>query len=464
MKKTLLSILGLVLLSSCSITKEPALPPKVKPQVPDTVIIYKQTPQKTNPSDTIVGYNAYLRSKELEQMAEEEFYSGNEKKADSLYRLSLKMLSQSNLKAEDFNFLSLEDQLARLEAYKELREKERNGITVTEEEINEILKGEKFPIGKKFAEKVAYEKKRLETVHNKWFKETLKRMEPYHNFLDSILEVKDLDPFIKWMYPVESAMKTNIRSRANAVGVAQFMSWTAKSYGLKVYGKWCDERLDPVKSLDASTNYMQLLTEWFNDPALAIAAYNAGQGRINSLTNKMNSSSYSELVEKGILPRETENHLPKIYAFMELANETESENSKQNKILENILTNNFDTISIKKQTDLDVISKVLGISTKILKEYNPSFQMFSTPPKYMVDGNYEFTMRIPKGIKNNFYEKLAKENPLPKPKIVYYRVKSGDNLSTIGAKYGVSYKKIMRANNLTNTKIRAGQKLVIPSY
>lgn len=45
----------------------------------------------------------------------------------------------------------------------------------------------------------------------------------------------------------------------------------------------------------------------------------------------------------------------------------------------------------------------------------------------------------------------------------YYVVKSGDTLSEIGARYGVNYRTIMTLNGLSNTVIRAGQKLKIPS-
>jgi len=425
MKKNLIFLLGALSLSACAVNEK--ISKSISEQTPPQLMvdtIYLTIPEKTDPSDTIVGYNAYLKSKELNGKATKEFYSGNEEKADSLYRLSLRMLSQSNLSSQDFNFLDLNDQFRRLTAYRELKEKERNGIIITEKDIKNVLKEEKSPIGQKFAERVAYEKKKLETVNKKWFLQSLKRMQPYQHYIDSLLKEKDLNSLIKWMYPVESGMKTNIRSRANAVGLAQFMSWTAKSYGLKVYGRWCDERLDPIKSLDASINYMQLLNEWFNNPSLAIAAYNAGQGRINSLVNEMKISSYQKLSKENVLPIETENHLPKIYAFRELAKETKIEGDKPNKILEDLLKNNFDTISIKRQTDLDVISKTLGISTKLLREYNPAYQMFSTPPRQMVKGKYLFVFRIPKNIKDGFYKKLSNENPLPKPRVIYYRVRS----------------------------------------
>ena len=159
MKKTLIYFLLAGSLSSCSISKKISNKSLEKTKT-DTVFLHKKSPEKTNFIDTIIGYSAYRRSKSLNEKATEQFYSGNEKSADSLYRLSLKLLAQSNLNAQDFNFLNLEDQFKRLEAYRELQEKEKNGVIITEKEINHVLKEEKLKIGKKFAEKVAYEKNR----------------------------------------------------------------------------------------------------------------------------------------------------------------------------------------------------------------------------------------------------------------------------------------------------------------
>jgi membrane-bound lytic murein transglycosylase D len=216
---------------------------------------------------------------------------------------------------------------------------------------------------------------------------------------------------------------------------------------------------------------MRFLNDIFNDPAMAIAAYNAGQGRIVKHINRMNLSSYQELLKSGILPRETEEHIPKIYAFMELAKKTKITNIKKDPILEKIIKNDFDTITIRRQTDLDVISKTLGITTSTLRKYNPAYtedrlnQMWSTPPEYMVKEKYEFIFRIPKGTKKDFYKKISKENPLPKPRNIYYTIKGGDTLSQIGDKFGISYKKIMKINKITDPRrLKPGQKIIIPNY
>ena len=50
----------------------------------------------------------------------------------------------------------------------------------------------------------------------------------------------------------------------------------------------------------------------------------------------------------------------------------------------------------------------------------------------------------------------------PRPAYVYHRVRSGETLSGIAARYRTSVKRIMRANNLRTSRIYAGKKLKIP--
>ena len=59
--------------------------------------------------------------------------------------------------------------------------------------------------------------------------------------------------------------------------------------------------------------------------------------------------------------------------------------------------------------------------------------------------------------------KKKKKETTKKKKPRYHTVKKGESLGKIAAKYpGVSIKDIQRANNIKGTKIKTGQKLVIP--
>ena len=71
----------------------------------------------------------------------------------------------------------------------------------------------------------------------------------------------------------ESGFNPNAVSPAGALGIAQFMPSTGRSYGLR-------DPFDPVASIDAQAHLMSDLLRQFRSVPLALAAYNAGSGAV----------------------------------------------------------------------------------------------------------------------------------------------------------------------------------------
>lgn len=113
------------------------------------------------------------------------------------------------------------------------------------------------------------------------------------------------------MIMTESTFRPDAVSRSGAVGLGQLMPPTAKDLGLKVPNyrnrlkpnrdAKIDERFDPKKNLPASVSYLRkMLDRYDNNYVLALAAYNAGPGR----------------VKKDVpLIRETEKHVGKVLNY-----------------------------------------------------------------------------------------------------------------------------------------------------
>jgi hypothetical protein len=83
------------------------------------------------------------------------------------------------------------------------------------------------------------------------------------------------------------------RSKAGALGVMQLMPRTAKELGV--------DPMNPEENIRGGVVYLKKMMDQFNDPTLALAAYNAGPGRVNQILRS----------GRGIeaLPRETQNYI-----------------------------------------------------------------------------------------------------------------------------------------------------------
>ena len=112
---------------------------------------------------------------------------------------------------------------------------------------------------------------------------------------------------------VESGYVTHATSSTAAVGIWQFMKPTALNYGLGVSPQW-DERSHPIAATDAASHYLTDLHRKFDSWYLAIAAYNAGPGRIAKAVRRGKTRDFWKLAERGYLPQETMDYIPKFLA------------------------------------------------------------------------------------------------------------------------------------------------------
>ena len=119
-------------------------------------------------------------------------------------------------------------------------------------------------------------------------------------------------PELAWLAEAESSLNPSARSPVGAKGLFQFMPDTAKAMGLGTFLP--DERTDPDKSARAAARYLKLLHGKFGSWPLALAAYNAGEGRVRRMLTARGASDFGGIASS--LPAETRMYVPKVCALM----------------------------------------------------------------------------------------------------------------------------------------------------
>jgi len=135
---------------------------------------------------------------------------------------------------------------------------------------------------------------------------------PYVSRLKPIFSRQKVPSQLVWIAEVESSFDPEARSPAGAAGLFQLMPETAKSYGLRTWP--FDQRLEPEPSARAAAAYLGRLHEKFKDWRLAIAAYNAGEGTVQTLLKRHKATTYDGIAD--YLPAETQMYVPKVEATL----------------------------------------------------------------------------------------------------------------------------------------------------
>ena len=352
------------------------------------------------------------------------------------------------------------------------------------------------PLEKKYNEYLRYKKQYFLNVLENGFK--------FLPIIKKSILKSDIPKSLVSVALAESYLDLDAKSHKKAIGLWQFMSKTAKNFGLKI-DNYVDERRDAIKSTKAAIKYLSYLHNFFGKWYLAVIAYNAGEARVveavvrakvdklcRSLGNKCEKDKkikeYRKIIkdyqregrrkfiplyqlykklsyinvnledllrfQKGLkrqyLPKETRDYILKILALSFLLNNDEFIKYSNAYILNSGVTPELAKVYVPSGTSLYYVAKILNIKYKKLRENNLHLKYSFTPP-------YRYYIYIP-------YKKLAffKTHFKSKRKFLYiYIVKKGDTLLKIAKMYGIKVRMIKDYNRLGKF-LRVNQKLIIP--
>jgi membrane-bound lytic murein transglycosylase D len=281
----------------------------------------------------------------------------------------------------------------------------------------------------------------------------LSRGSRYLPRIRSIFEIEGVPLDLAYVPLIESAYKSTALSRAKAKGMWQFQLPTAGDYKLR-FDWFIDERSDFEKSTRAAARHFKMLANMFDgDWNLALAAYNVGQGRVQTAIKRAKTNDYWELTDSTrYLPKDTRAYVPMIWAAIIIAKSP----AEFGFDIETQPALDYDIVAVPNAIRLDTVAEWAGTTIEVLRDLNPELRRQTTPM-----GPYN--LRLPLGTKGDVEEKLWVADPSTFTSFVKHTVKSGETLSTIARRYRIATTELAEMNGIKRTaRLRQGQALYVP--
>lgn len=287
------------------------------------------------------------------------------------------------------------------------------------------------------------------------FEKGLRRSGRYMAMILEIFAAGEIPAELAYLAAVESNFNPVARSHAGAVGMWQFMPATARRFGLRVSYPWYDERLDPELSTRAAARLLAHLHDRYDSWELALAAYNAGEGRVNRALRRARRNNQPEDFWNLHLPPQTRAYVPSFLAMTKLYRERGDYGFGQVQPDPPLVT---EELGVNYSTSLADIAGRLALPRRELIRLNRAWRRGYIPENF----RYKVVLRLPQGASKTLLASMNLEPAKPLPWLTHL-VEAGETLSHIAKGYRISISEILSVNTMSNRHLLSvGQKLVIP--
>lgn len=299
----------------------------------------------------------------------------------------------------------------------------------------------------------------------------------YLPVIQSIITEAGLPSELSYLPLVLSGLNPVYSKSDGGAGIWQLKTQTAIRFGLEV-NAYEDERLDIRKSTRAACKYLADLYGIYRNWPLTVTAYSGSPAIVNSAGIRCgNSTEYKNIYP--CLDAAYRDVYPAFSAMVILGENYQKQNAYT--LLPSAIQYS-EIVQTSSEVHLGQISDVLNIPMHLLKELNPVYTKNIVPAKKM--------LQLPAGkaeiYKNKEVDICAFQDSVYFPKTTgiyvqqsgivpvnqnqtattvtikkYHKVRKGETLSKIAAKYHVSKSNLRKWNNLNSDKLKAGRKLII---
>lgn len=332
-------------------------------------------------------------------------------------------------------------------------ELEKEKLTQAEEKVLEAEVGFDFFLDARETQAMENYFKMYTHTHRRSFETWLKRSETFLPYIRQVFQERGLPPDLVYLPFAESGFNSRAYSRAGAAGLWQFMPATGRHYGMRV-DWWMDERRDPYISTHKAADYLEKLYGDFNDWYLALAAYNAGEGRVARAMTSSGHDNYFDLISGPYLATETRNYVPKFLAILKIVHNLEELGFEP---IDLDAAPRLKELELKPGTDLLALARECNMTWEQFKNINPAFRRQVSPS--------DSTARVM--IPADVYEVAASfvDSPGSRPYAGFqrYQVRSGDSWWRISSRSGVPVSVLKAVNNTNSNLLRVGQHVIVPA-
>ena len=306
---------------------------------------------------------------------------------------------------------------------------------------------------KKWAKKVVKKYERWYSEHPVYTYRMFERTKRYIYYVVQEVKKRNMPMEIALLPIIESAYNPIARSNMKAVGLWQFIPSTGKNYGLK-QNWWKDERSNVILSTNASLNYLEKLYKQFGTWELALAGYNAGEGKVAREIKKNKRRKRPTDYYTISLPRETDEYVSKLIAMKHII-----QNPSKFNVDVPYIPNApyFEEVTLTEQMDIDLILKLADISSE-------EFELLNAHHKRpLIPKEQEPTIILLPKYKIETYNKNLAEHNEPLSNWVLYKPKRKESIMKVAKKFDINLSTFKRINSLNGrVTFRKNSTVLIP--
>lgn len=281
----------------------------------------------------------------------------------------------------------------------------------------------------------------------------LSRSGKYLPLMQKELKEAGLPEDLAYLAMIESGFNQKAYSKSDASGLWQFIPGTGSQYNLKT-DKYLDERRDAEKSTKAAVSFLSNLYDEFGDWHLAVAAYNAGPGKISKGIERYNTKDFWSLAQYDYLAMETKRYVPKLIASIIIAKNPEQYGFTD---IHAESPYAYETLEVGPGLTLDAVALISNCDRKTIDLLNQELSTDKTP---LNQSSYH--IKIPVGSQKIASKNLPRLHRIATTDYKSHTIAKGESLSQVCNRYDVNKTTLLKVNNLRDKKLAPGQRLRIP--